>query len=226
MNKKLYIGTMVQNDYQSEVDSKDASKWFKISFEKMEVIQDGIKYGNNLKDKNLFELKIREYSLERYYFNYNNELASYFNNIINTPSIAMYDDILKCINCNELYYDLDGNFKGSEVIILPCKNEHFISFDLYPLLESDCIGQYSSKFKFNYNIKKKLNKEIFNKERRLITTVLYLYIFENDGYSEIYVCENNDYEKLISNVKNDLKDKKYIIKIYNINNDSIDETED
>lgn len=188
MNQRIYIGTLkIPDHFDANTDIiNNTRRYFKISFIKDDVLNDAIKH---IKDNNIMHgilVSINEYSLERFCFDYNDGLAFYFNKVTKTPSRTMYDDILKCIECNELYYNENGDLISSEVIVRPSKNDIIISYDLYELLECHCVGEYSSKFKFNIKIRKKLTKQILHKESRNITLILHIDTFE-DGIIDQYV---------------------------------------
>lgn len=171
MNKRIYVGK-IQEFWK--VDSVSHSKLhFKVLFDKDEILEYIIgyakfcqKYMETIGKKKLnenydIEITIYEYAYERYRFDYFDGLVSYFNEAIK-PSDNIYDNILKCIECNVFKYDINGNLIHSEVYPYTCKYTDITFWD-DPLSEDECIGEYTGTFKYytNRNIDNTLtSKEI------------------------------------------------------------------
>ena len=174
MNKRIYVGE-IQEFWKN--NSKQYSKLnFKVLFNKDEILnhcKNHIQTSNlkNMDDYDI-EITIYEYAYERYEFEYFDGLVLYFNKAIKS-SENIYDNILKCINCNVFKYDINIELVDTYVQHTSSRNYN-ITFADYPLLEEDCIENYTSKFKYYMHEGKSLNKNLESKQ--IISGLSILYI--------------------------------------------------
>ena len=199
MNNRIYIGEIYESWYS---DSKFVNKLhFKVLFDKVEIINYYNDFINNSNYKNnnkySVELTIYEYAYERYCFDDFNGLVLYFNEAIKSSNI--YDNILKCIDCNIFKYDMNGNLINTYV--RPASCDYNITFWDKPLLEEECIGNYYGEFKFYMHNKKYPNIEPISKKVTYGLRLLYLRTSSSSKDDECLYAMNYNLDEMLNFAK-------------------------